>query len=253
MNLRELLTAAIRLLNENQGVLAVVLFLSTLLLGWASGLFRALRNKPNLKIQLIEYGPSFYSIVGTGKVRENYKCHRTCMALYLRVSNTGVSSTSVLRVRVGFRPHRPLVRRWRRYYLERNHALSDFQFMLGKSGITKFFPNLVQRSQVSGEQTNLYLERGASINGVVYFEGDECLGGFHPRGRKKRTRVKIVVTDAFGRRYCKKVWIPIKTLPEAREFNPHFGASRADRNETETQIELETDENGNLAFSEQSS
>ena len=63
MNLRELLTALIGLLNENQGVLAVVLFLGTLLLGWASGLFKALRNKPNLKIRVIENGPSFYSIV----------------------------------------------------------------------------------------------------------------------------------------------------------------------------------------------
>ena len=244
--MRELFAEAARLLNENQGVLAVALFLSTLLFGWASGLFRTLRSKPNLNIELIEYGPSFYSIVGTGKLHENYQRHRTCIALYLRVSNTGVSSTSILRVRVGFRPHRPLGRRWRRYYLEQHHALSDFQLMLGKSGITKYFPNLVQKTQVTDRQTNLYLQRGESTSGVMYFEGDECFGAFHPHGRRKRAQVKIVVIDAFGRRYCKKVRIPIKTLSEAREFNVNFGASRADGNEKETQVELETDQDGNL-------
>ena len=156
-----------------------------------------------------------------------------------------------MRVRVGFRPHRPLVHRWRWHYLEQHHTLSDFQVMLGKSGSAKLYPNLIQKAQGTGEQTNLYLQRGASTSGVVYFEGDECHGGYHPRGRNHCSRVKIMVTDPFGRHYCKKVWIPSKTLPEAREFNVTFGASRADMNETETQVELEIDQHGNLLSSEQ--
>jgi hypothetical protein len=36
--------------NDNQGVVSIAIFAATLLFGWASGTFSALRRKPKFKI-----------------------------------------------------------------------------------------------------------------------------------------------------------------------------------------------------------
>ena len=82
MNISEFFRELAPYLNENQGVLAAVLFLVTLLSGWMGYVLRTLLGKPKLKMSVLD-GPSFYSIVGTGRVYKNYDCHRTCIALYL--------------------------------------------------------------------------------------------------------------------------------------------------------------------------
>lgn len=40
----------IDLLNNNQGVLSLILFVVTILVGWATGIFRSLIKKPSLKL-----------------------------------------------------------------------------------------------------------------------------------------------------------------------------------------------------------
>ena len=41
-------------INENQGLVTVVIFVMTILLGWISGVFRVLRRKPELKLKLYQ-------------------------------------------------------------------------------------------------------------------------------------------------------------------------------------------------------
>ena len=248
MNLAELLQTIANCLNANQGILTALLFVFTLFLGWISGAFKAIRSKPKLKIKILE-GPSFYSIVGTGHRHNDFVCHRTCVALYLWVANVGLSSTSVDRVRVGFHAKVSSWHMIRWVYLVPHTTLSDFQVVLGKSESSKLYPNLFQKSWAAGEPANKFLQRGATVSGMVYFEGDECYGAFHPRGSRRHARFKIVVLDPFGRKYRKRVRLPFRTLSEAREYNLQFGTSRADMNETERQVELETDQNGNLVKS----
>ncbi len=44
----------IKLLNDNQGIISIAIFIITLLLGWISGIFSALQKKPKFKIDLID-------------------------------------------------------------------------------------------------------------------------------------------------------------------------------------------------------
>ena len=73
--------------NENQGVLAIGLFVLTILLGWTSGIFKALRRKPDLKMWTLPR-PTFACVFGTGRKHNGYDAHSTGIALYLRISNS---------------------------------------------------------------------------------------------------------------------------------------------------------------------
>ena len=151
-------------------------------------------------------------------------------------------------MRVGFRPKAPFYRKYFWFYMDQHNTLSDFQIELGKSKRIKICPHLFQKSQEAGESAERFLERGASTVGMVYFEGAESYGGNHPRGQSRHARIKIVVKDPFRRRYVKKARLPCRTLSEAREFNPGFGATSAVFSETELQVELDTDKDGNLVL-----
>ena len=96
------LSAVPKLLNENQGVLTVVLFVLTILIGWISGIFKAILRKPNLKIRVLP-GPTFACVFGTGGNHNGYDTHSTGIALYLNISNVGLSPTEITQIKVGYR------------------------------------------------------------------------------------------------------------------------------------------------------
>ena len=101
MNIEQQLTELALILNENQGVLTLSIFIITILLGWISGVFKELRSKPELKIETL-LGPTFVCVFGTGNKHGIYDTHQTGIALYLRVSYVGVSATNINSVRVGY-------------------------------------------------------------------------------------------------------------------------------------------------------
>lgn len=253
MNLDQLLADPIGLLNQNQGVLTLALFVVTLLLGWLSGAFKALTRKPKLKIRLLE-GPSFYSVFGTGTEYRGQEVHRTCVALYLRISNVGMSSTTIEKIRVGYRCNVSryifvdwLIHRLRWFYLEDQCVvLDDFRVLFGKNQNEKVYPSLFQRSFTSGEVAKTFIESGASTNGVIYFEGEKCWGARFPRARRLQSRMRVVVSDTFGRRYRQIVSLPFLKLAEARRFNPKFGTTRAEFDDKEIQVDLHIDRDGNV-------
>ena len=53
LNIKNQLIEIASILNENQGALTLSIFIFTLLLGWISGAFRALRRKPDLKVETL--------------------------------------------------------------------------------------------------------------------------------------------------------------------------------------------------------
>ena len=245
------LSTAPRTLNDNQGVLAVGLFVLTILLGWISGIFKALRRKPDLKMRTLP-GPTFACVFGTGKKHNGYDTHSTGIALYLRISNVGMSSTTITDVKVGYRQNispRNIIDflRYRSKWLyieEQSIAISGFQVSIGEN--IKFYPFLIQKSVVSGESASTYLEPGRSTNGVVYFEQPESWGGYFPRSRNFSTKIKIVISDCFGKRYRHVTKIERVTLANARQYNPHFGTTSAILHGWESLIELPLDKHGNL-------
>ena len=104
-------STVVKILNENQGVLAVGIFVLTILFGWISGIFKVLWRKPNLKICSL-LGPTFVCVFGTGKKYNCYDTHSTGIALYLKISNVGVSPTTINHIKVGYLQYRQFIFRY---------------------------------------------------------------------------------------------------------------------------------------------
>lgn len=214
-------------LNANQGLLTLILFVATVLFGWASGIFSSLRRRPKFKIQLLD-GPTFCCIYSTGNEANGIPTHQVAFALYLRVSNVGSQASSIEAVKVGY--HWNLARfsnQWLKFtigwfWLDKlSVALEDFQVVIGKS--VKVFPFLFQKTYLSQVSQETYLEPGRSAIGVVYFEQPESWGGCQPKTRRGKVPVRIRLDDAFGGAHYHTRSVPLVGLGEARKYNPSFG------------------------------
>jgi hypothetical protein len=220
-------------LNNNQGVVGVAIFVITLLLGWLSGIFSALRRRPKFRLRLIA-GPTFCCTFTTGAEHNGFPVHRTGMALYLNVVNVGSAPSSISSVAVGYHlPVQPLARGWFRYRLgwlwlsNQIVSIHDFQSQIGEN--VKVYPFLTQRSVLSGESANTYLQPGQATNGVVYFEQSDSWGNFHPISTEKGVRIKVALSDVFGKKHSAKFYIESVTMDHARQYNPSFGKTLAEQ------------------------
>lgn len=224
-------------LNNNQGVVGFAIFVITLLLGWLSGIFAALRRRPKFRLRLID-GPTFCCTFATGAEHNRFPVHRTGIALYLAVANVGSAPSSISSVAVGYHVAvRPLAQGWLRYRLgwlwltNQIASIHDFQSQIGEG--VKVYPFLTQRSVLSGESVDTYLQPGQSTNGVVYFEQDDSWGNFHPVSTEKGVRIKIALSDVFGKKHSARFYIESVTMDQARQYNPSFGKTLAElRKET---------------------
>jgi hypothetical protein len=226
----ELFSGLLNWLNANEGVISVAIFLISLFLGWISGVFTSLRRKPKLRIELIP-GPTFCCTFLTGEKNRNFDVHRTAIALYLNVANVGSAPTSIKNISIGYHWHiRPFSLIWLRYRIfwfwlhDQTAILEDFQVMIGDS--IKFYPSLFQRSIISGDKPDTYLEIGRSVNGVVYFEQTESWGGCFPSPRHGRAKIVVALNDVFGTKHKKRSWVPIVELEVAKKYNPSLGETR---------------------------
>lgn len=219
-------------LNENQGLVSVGIFVVTLFLGWASGIFSALRRKPKFKIELIP-GPTFVCIFATGNTFNGHDVHRVGIALYLSIANCGSAASSLHALHVGYRWNlKPFTKIWIKYTLfrhwlkERTVSLSDFQVSIGNS--TKVYPFLFQKNALSPIQQETYLQPGQSVVGVVYFEQPDSWGGCQPRVWKGQIHLSVRAVDVFGGRHTRSFRVPSANLEEARKYNPSFGRTLAE-------------------------
>lgn len=227
MQIIEWLTTATAWTNENQGLISVALFIITVIIGWFSGIFSALRRKPKFKIETIP-GPTFSCTYLTGSKHHEYDAHQTAIAIYLHISNIGAASSSIHKIRVGYHWNlTPWSLLWLKYsigwfWIEHQAvALTDFQVKMGDS--IKVYPFLIQKNYLSPAQTETFLEIGRSTNGVVYFEQAESWGGCFPKSNKQQVKIKVEITDVFGGRHKAIIKIPAIALEEARKYYPEFG------------------------------
>jgi hypothetical protein len=222
----------IKWINDNQGVVSVAIFLITITLGWASGIFSALRRRPKFKLSLFD-GPTFCCTYPIGKKHGEFECHRTGIALYLVVANVGSSASSTESVAVGYHwGLRPFCVQWIRYsigwfWLEtQSAALADFQVHIGEN--IKVYPFLTQKNFLMDAKHDTYLEVGHSTNGVAYFEQTDSWGGCFAISRNGRVRIKVSVCDVFGNKHTAKFSVPSVSLEDARKYNPAFGKTLAE-------------------------
>jgi len=230
--LTEVITQAASWSNDNQGVVSWAIFVITLVFGWASGIFSALRRKPKFRLELIP-GPTFCSTFDIGEKRGEYAVHRTAIALYLNIANVGSAASSVEEIHVGYHwDLRRLNLQWLRYALgwfwlkDQAAALADFQVNIGEN--IKVFPFLTQKNFLMSTKTTTYLDVGRSTNGVVYFEQSSSWGGCYPRVINGKVHIKVCVMDVFGKRHTRGFSIPSIPLEEARKFSPAFGKTLAE-------------------------
>lgn len=225
--LMDIVSSFLSWMNANQGVLTFLIFLVTVLLGWVSGIFSALRRRPKLKVSLID-GPTFSCTYNTGAEHNGFDAHRTGIALYLHVTNYGSAPTSITAVEIGYHWHlRPVSKSWWKYRVgwfwltQQSVALVDFQAAIGRS--TKVYPFLTQINHLSDARPKTYLRIGEATNGVVYFEQQESWGGCFPTPKHGHTTIKVRLRDAHGRQHTSKHRIPIIERVDALKYNPRFG------------------------------
>lgn len=206
--------------NLNSGFLTLILFITTLFLGWISGLFKSLIKGAKFKIQILP-GPSFVCTFPTNRDFDGHKTHQTAIALYLRVRNSGNSPASISEIHVGY--HNFTLKNTIKWFWLTNQtvALTDFQITIGEN--IKFYPFLIQQSFLLPSNQYTYLRDGENINGVVYFEQQESWGGFLPRVKNERVRLKIKIVDSFGGYHTTVKYAPFISLAKARDFNPSIG------------------------------
>lgn len=222
--------------NENQGVLTILIFVVTLFVGWTSGIFGALRHKPKFKIRLLP-GPTFCCTFPVGKKHRadnvEYDVHCTAVALYLEITNVGSAPSSIVDIALAYHwDLAPFSWLWfnntlRWFWLHHQAIiLTDFHVMIGQQA--KGYPFLVQRSMITGHTAETFLESGRSTNGVVYFEQSESYGGCFPKQKNGKVRIKVRISDAFGRHHSARFTIDAVTLQDARKYNPAFGSTFAE-------------------------
>ena len=218
--------------NDNQGVVSVAVFAVTIMFGWASGIFSALRRRPKFKLSLID-GPTFCCTYSIDKQFGEFDVHRTGVALYLVIANVGSAPSSIENVSVGYHWHlRPFSVSWFRYQIgwfwlsQQTAALSDFQANIG--GNIKVYPFLGQINFLSSARPVTYLEVGRSTNGVVYFEQADSWGGCFPTVKNGSVSIRVRVSDVFGKKHTTRFKVPSVSLEEAREYNPSFGKTLAE-------------------------
>jgi len=232
MSFADILQLVAKWSNDNQGVVSVTIFLVTIAFGWATGIFSALRRKPKFRIATIP-GPTFCCTFSVGRKHGDYDIHRTGVALYLNIANTGSAPSSIENISIGYHWHlKPFSYAWVKntlgwFWLDQQTAsLTDFQAMIGEN--IKVYPFLTQRNYLTDSKAETFLECGRSTNGVVYFEQEDSWGGCFPTLRNGVVRMKIRVRDVFGKNHYVKLDVPLVRLEYARKYNPSFAKTLAE-------------------------
>lgn len=210
--------------NENSGFLSVVLFIATICIGWISGLFSLIRNKPKFKIDIINQC-TFYSTLILEKTYKGYPVHKTAFVIYCKITNIGYSASDIGNIQLIYQ--RSDCKRFlhKKRYVKETICCSDFIYEFKESGNTKVFPFLKQVNQlIPNYNCETYLPAGKSKNGIIYFEEDEAYGNLYPIKNKDKTTSPIIleVKDIYGKTYRKKVDIKYVEPEEALLYNPNF-------------------------------
>ncbi len=205
--------------NDNPGFLTVIIFSTTLFLGWVTGIFKSLARRPKFKL-LLSSGPTFCCTFDTGEKSNNHPTHRTAITLYLTIRNIGKAPSSFRSVRVGYHNYN-LKYRFLWCWLDCTPELPDFGNSVGEN--LRVFPFLLQQSCLHSREVPSYLREGEEATGVVYFEQEEAWGNFKPIVQNGGVKIKVSMRDVFGRKYLKTFYIPSVSIDHARKYNPEFG------------------------------
>lgn len=211
--------------NQNSGLLTLIIFFSTIIIGWISGFFKVIRKRPNFKIEMIE-GMTFGCTIDLNKSYEGLPVHKTAFSIYLRIINIGNAPSSIGDILLGYKRN-DFSPSWRQKWnwIRETISKSDFLHSFENSEQVKGFPFLKQKNILFPNDTDLYLEVGKAVNGISYFEEKEAYGSWMPRLNKDQetTDIRLKVFDSFDGIHRKKLRVKMIDPNEALKTNPYFG------------------------------
>lgn len=215
-------------LNSNEGLLSLLLFIVSLIIGWISGIFRVLMQKPKFKVRIIPK-MTFGTVYLTGEkytppMQGTYDLHKTAFAIYLEITNVGSASSDIGKIEIGyFRNNGKSTLFQKRIWIKETNILGDFSIptLDGKQVLLR---HLHQGNFNLDQKNDTYLPVGKSIVGVSYFEQPTSWGNHFPRlDDNELTDIKVVVKDAFENKYVAKAKVPMKDIKDCWRYNPSFG------------------------------
>lgn len=216
--------------NRNSGFLSLLLFVSTIIYGWASGLISSLIKKPKLKVRFIPK-MSFYSFYYTGdkwfneQLKEEFELHKTGFVVYMSIANLGNKPTSIDKVSLGYYKNDPKKSHSKKNmeWINQMHPADDFGIELS-NGDEILVPNLRVRNRYFVNSTDSYIGIGSSLTGIAYFEQFKAWGNLNPKEFEEgQIKVVIRIIDTYGLTYDFDTSLKHISIEKARKHNPHFG------------------------------
>lgn len=216
--------------NSNSGFLALILFIATIIYGWASGLISSLIKKPKLKVRFIPK-MSFYSFYFTGErwfnahLNEEFDLHKTGFVLYMSIANIGNKPTSIDKISLGYYKNNLKNKHSKKdlQWINQMHPADDFGIELS-NGEHILIPNLRVRNRNFTNSSESFIDVGSSLIGVAYFEQLKAWGNLNPKEFKDgQIKVVVRITDVFGQAYIFKTELRNIPIEAARKHNPQFG------------------------------
>ena len=210
--------------NENAGALALIIFLTGLIISFITWLVRRVirtkMEKPSILIEIIEE-PTMCSSFNDGV---NY--HRTAYLIYLKIINNGNTPVQIGDIHVGYKSmENDDPENW--FWLTKETVLlEDFCFPIGDDK-KKIIPFLKQKNYLMNNEIHTFLEPGEDTNGLVYFEQDKSAGEQYPYLEPDmKVQTKIVVKDNKGNSWSKEHRVTKVRIQPLREICPLFGMTR---------------------------
>lgn len=220
----EFMTDPVKWLNDNQGLLAVILFIAGITITLCLFLKRKLSgsNCPDLQVELIEY-PKLCSSFTVDHDDSGIEIHRTAFLVYLNLTNIGPTPIQVSTVNLGYRSAASLDPDEYRWLSRETVMLSDFVQDF-ESGEMKVFPFLKQQNTLIQRDPKTYLMQNEQSNGLVYFEQERSSGNDYPSMDEDcNVGVIVRVNDSLGNSWSVESLVPKVRIEAIREANPKFG------------------------------
>lgn len=223
--MKKILNDIIDWCNQNAGFITVILFLTSVLIGWISGFFKSITKRPKFKIKVIE-GATFGSIIDLKKTYNGFPVNKTAFAIYLEITNVGNAPASIGKISLGYILS-DLTPKWRakRNWIDETISKSDFTIKFKDSALVKGFPFLKQQNINFPNKVDTYLEIGQSKNGIVYFEQPEAYGSWMPSLNKdnETTNLILKIHDSYEKIHKKSLIIKMVDPNISFKMNPYFG------------------------------
>lgn len=204
----------LNLLNNNTWVVAVTIFLLTILVWWISGLFSYIRNKPSLKIKRYsEIIPHFFvsGWLSLNKEKESwFEVERLVLFLWLSVSNIWFSDTTIESYRLEYEDIN-----WKKHKLvpmslpePLSHWIWEYQ---------KVFPSLTTNYPHFWHNNSWKIDVGSNILWFLYFN-IEYFWSYQPLIKNNKISAKLFIEDVYWKTYQFKVDIVEKNIDYLSKF-----------------------------------